>query len=105
MNIERNDLAHEFPQHKEKIHGLKMSNAHFSKLFDAYHALTNDVERLEGEGVPVADDTLEAQKKERAFSQRSTVCHDGQLIRQMKVGVSRLFYAHLRPVYAHKTPF
>ena len=63
MNIEHHDLAHEFPQHKDKIHGLKMSNAHFAKLFDAYHALTKDVERLEGEGVPVADETLATQKK------------------------------------------
>lgn len=63
MNIEHHDLAHEFPQHKDKIHGLKMSNAHFAKLFDAYHALTKDVERLEGEGVPVADETLAVQKK------------------------------------------
>jgi uncharacterized protein YdcH (DUF465 family) len=67
MNIEHHDLAHEFPQHKDKIHGLKMSNAHFAKLFDAYHALTKDVERLEGEGVPVADETLATQKKERAL--------------------------------------
>jgi uncharacterized protein YdcH (DUF465 family) len=44
-----------------------MSNAHFAKLFDAYHALTKDVERLEGEGVPVADETLATQKKERAL--------------------------------------
>jgi hypothetical protein len=67
MNIEHHDLAHEFPQHKDKIHGLKMSNAHFAKLFEAYQALTKDVERLEGEGVPVVDETLVTQKKERAM--------------------------------------
>jgi uncharacterized protein YdcH (DUF465 family) len=67
MNIEHHDLAHEFPQHKDKIHSLKIGNAHFAKLFDAYHALTKDVERIEGEGMPVADETLAAQKKERAL--------------------------------------
>lgn len=65
MNIEHHDLAHEFPEHREKIHSLKVGNAHFAKLFDAYHLVTKDVERLEGEGVPVSDATLEKQKKER----------------------------------------
>ncbi len=67
MNIEHHDLAHEFPEHKDKIHSLKIGNAHFAKLFDAYHALTKDVERLEGEGAPVADATLIEQKKQRAM--------------------------------------
>lgn len=67
MNIEHHDLAHEFPEHREKIHSLKMDNAHFLKLFDAYHAITKDVERIEGEGIPVSDATLAALKKERAL--------------------------------------
>ncbi|MDP1765691.1 MAG: DUF465 domain-containing protein [Methylotenera sp.] len=65
MGIEHHDLVHEFPEHREKIHALKMSNAHFSKLFDEYHVITKDVERLEGEGIPVSDEVLEKQKKER----------------------------------------
>jgi uncharacterized protein YdcH (DUF465 family) len=65
MNIEHHDLAHEFPEHREKIHNLKLGNAHFVKLFDAYHVVTKEVERLEGEGIPVSDETLEKQKKER----------------------------------------
>ena len=65
MNIEHHDLAHEFPEHREKIHSLKLGNAHFVKLFDAYHLVTKDVERLEGEGIPVSDTILENQKKER----------------------------------------
>ena len=65
MNIEHHDLAHEFPEHREKIHNLKLGNAHFNKLFDAYHALTKEVERLEGQGVPVSDVEFQKQKKER----------------------------------------
>jgi uncharacterized protein YdcH (DUF465 family) len=65
MNIEHHDLVHEFPEHREKIHTLKMESAHFAKLFDAYHVATKEVERLESEGVPVADETLATQKKER----------------------------------------
>jgi len=67
MNIEHHDLAHEFPEHRQKIHSLKIDNAHFFKLFEAYHAITKDVERLEGEGVPVSDATLAVLKKERAL--------------------------------------
>ncbi len=65
MNIEHHDLAHDFPEHREKIHNLKLQNAHFAKLFDEYHVVTKNVERLEGEGMPVSDETLEEQKKER----------------------------------------
>jgi uncharacterized protein len=67
MNIEHHDLVHEFPEHREKIHSLKMENAHFAKLFEAYHVVTKDVERLESEGIPVSDTVLENQKKERAL--------------------------------------
>lgn len=65
MNVEHHTLAHEFPEYHEKIHNLKLANAHFAKLFDAYHVLTREVERLEGENVPVSDETLENQKKHR----------------------------------------
>ena len=67
MNIEHHDLAHEFPEHRQKIHSLKIDNAHFFKLFEAYHTITKDVERLEGEGVPVSDAALAVLKKERAL--------------------------------------
>ena len=67
MNIEHHDLAHEFPEHREKIHTLKMGNAHFAKLFEAYHVVTKNVEHLEADGMPVSDVVLEGQKKERAL--------------------------------------
>lgn len=66
MNVEHHDLAGEFPEHREKIHTLKMENAHFAKLSDEYHVVSKEVERLENEGVPVADETIEEQKKKRA---------------------------------------
>jgi len=66
MSIEHHDLVHEFPEHKEKIHSLKMSNAHFAKLFDEYHVTTNGIEHLEKTGVPVSDIDFENQKKKRA---------------------------------------
>ena len=65
MQIEHHDLHHEFPEMRETILELKGCNAHFARLFDAYHSSTNRVEALEGQDVPVDDFTIEAMKKER----------------------------------------
>jgi uncharacterized protein YdcH (DUF465 family) len=65
MNVDHHDLAHEFAEHREKIHLLKMQNAHFAKLFDEYDAVTKEVERLEGERIPVGDEVFEDLKKQR----------------------------------------
>ena len=65
MQVEHHDLAHEFPEHKEAIHALKMANAHFAKLFDEYHGVTNEVEKLERADLPVNDVTIEDLKKKR----------------------------------------
>lgn len=65
MALEHHDLIHEFPEHREKIHTLKTTHAHFSKLFDEYHVATREVERLEGVGTPVSDAALETMKKNR----------------------------------------
>lgn len=66
MSIEHHDLVHELPEHREKIHSLKMNNAHFAKLFDEYHVTTKAVEQLESTGIPVSDIDFENQKKKRA---------------------------------------
>lgn len=65
MVVEHHDLAHEFPQYKERIHQLKIENHHFARLFDEYNALTKRIEALENNGVPVADETIEEMKKQR----------------------------------------
>lgn len=65
MTVDHHDLAHEFPQYKERIHQLKMDNAHFARLFDEYNDLTSKIEVLENNEVPVADETLEDCKKQR----------------------------------------
>jgi hypothetical protein len=65
MTAIHHDLVHEFPEYREQIHNLKLSNAHFAKLFDEYHVLNREVLRLEGEGVPVGDEPFEDLKKRR----------------------------------------
>ncbi len=62
---EKHDLIHELPEHKERIHELKTSNAHFAKLFDKYHDIDHQVKRIE-EGIETpSDDFTEELKKER----------------------------------------
>lgn len=65
MQVEHHDLHHELPEFADAIHTLKVGNAHFAKLFDTYHALTNKVENLEEQDVPVSDFAIEEMKKER----------------------------------------
>ena len=40
MINEHHDLIHEFPEHRERIHEMKMQDARFSRLFDEYHQVT-----------------------------------------------------------------
>ena len=65
MIIERHSLAKELPEYKDKIHDLKMSNNHFSRLFDEYHELDHEVIRIE-EGIEnTSDEYLDGLKKKR----------------------------------------
>ena len=65
MTAVHHDLAHELPEFRDQIHTLKLSNAHFAKLFDQYHVLNREVLRLEGEGIPLTDEAFETLKKQR----------------------------------------
>lgn len=59
------ELAAEFPELKDKIHELKMSDGHFQRLFDEYHEINREVHRVEAAGVNVADEHFEELKKKR----------------------------------------
>ena len=65
MAPDNHDLVHEIPEHREKIHALKISSHHFAKLYDEYSALDHKIRQLEGEGIPVADETFEEMKRQR----------------------------------------
>ena len=64
MSVEHHDLAHEFPQLKDRIHELKVGNHLFRRLFDDYHELTRRIENMENEVVP-ASTTVEEEHKVR----------------------------------------
>jgi uncharacterized protein YdcH (DUF465 family) len=65
MAPENHSLLNEFPEHREKIHAMKLASSHFARLFDEYNDVDRDVRRLEGESVPVADESFEELKKQR----------------------------------------
>lgn len=65
MSVEHHDLIHEFPELKERIHELKLSDVHFRRQFDAYHELTREVENMQNEVTPVATHTEEEAKLRR----------------------------------------
>ncbi len=59
------ELAEEFPEAAERIHALKVSDPHFARLADDYHALNREIHRAETDIAPVADHVLEDMKKRR----------------------------------------
>ena len=65
---EHHDLLHELPEFRDKIHELKLGNAHFAKLFDQYHEVDHEVRRIEqGVETPSDDYTEEVKKKRLAL--------------------------------------
>ncbi len=62
MSHVAHELAEEFPEFKQKIHDLKIGNAHFARLFDEYHDLNREVHRIEAAGVNVSDEEFESLK-------------------------------------------
>lgn len=65
MNIEKHDLHHEFPEFKDEIRTLKMTDKRFAKVFKEYHELDHEVIRIE-EGVEnTSDEYLDVLKKQR----------------------------------------
>ncbi|MFP5441433.1 MAG: YdcH family protein [Gammaproteobacteria bacterium] len=65
MSIDNHALSLEFPQLKERIHALKVSDHHFARMMDEYNDLDREVRRLEGLGSPKADETMEELKLKR----------------------------------------
>ena len=65
MDLLNHDLAHEFPEHVEKMRELKMSDAHFAKLFNEYDDDNHAIAKYELGGAVISDDALESMKKKR----------------------------------------
>lgn len=61
------DLHHDFPEFRELIIKLKVSDAHFHKLGEEYSKVTHEVEKLERDGNADSDAYLEELKKKRVL--------------------------------------
>ena len=59
MAVAHHDLIHELPELKVRI------DPHFRRLFDEYHELTCDIEKMENEVTPVTSQTEKSAKVRR----------------------------------------
>ena len=64
---EHHDLITEFPEYKDKIHELKMSNAEFAELYKQYQELDQEIYHIEEQFETPSDDYTEVQKKKRVM--------------------------------------
>lgn len=65
MSEGHHDLAHEFPELKDKIHELKMHDGHFSRLMHDYHDVSKELHLIEAGGETPSDVYVEDLKKKR----------------------------------------
>ncbi|MEQ9506635.1 MAG: DUF465 domain-containing protein [Hyphomonas sp.] len=59
MSHTPHSLAADFPESAERLHALKTSNAHFTRLFEEYHVVNRQIHRIETRVEPTCD-TVEA---------------------------------------------
>ena len=58
-------LVVDFPEHKEAIQALKLSNAHFKHLLDQYQTVDEEIVRIETDLEPASDARTEQLKHRR----------------------------------------
>ena len=59
------ELADEFPEHADRLHELKLSDAHFRNLSEEYHKVNREIHRIEVETEAASDEVWETLKKQR----------------------------------------
>lgn len=65
MDLLNHDLAHEFPEHLEKMRSLKVKDARFARLFTEYDEDNHAIARYELGAAVISDEALEDLKKKR----------------------------------------
>lgn len=56
--LDKHDLKHDFPEYQQKITELKVSDAHFRRLFDEYDELDHHIHKIETNAEPTTDEHL-----------------------------------------------
>lgn len=67
MPIENHSLAHEFPEHKERIHELKINDMYFHRLFNEYHDVDKEIHHFESGAQATFDEHLDKLKMHRLY--------------------------------------
>jgi uncharacterized protein YdcH (DUF465 family) len=67
MSVVHHDLVHEFPELKGRVHDLKLNDSLFRRLFEEYHTLTRNIEKMEDEVTPVSTQVEEEHKVRRVY--------------------------------------
>jgi uncharacterized protein YdcH (DUF465 family) len=62
---ESHDLFHEFPEYKDRIAELKAADPRFAGLYEEYHRVNDEVERIELQIETPSDMYTETLKKRR----------------------------------------
>ncbi|WP_333600794.1 YdcH family protein [Flavobacterium sp.] len=70
--MEKHDLLHEFPEYKEKIHELKISDSTFRKLFDDYHEIEHQIHRI-NMGSEIANDQFTHELKAKLLFMKDEI--------------------------------
>lgn len=65
MSHTPNELHEAFPEAAEKLHALKASDPHFSRLSDEYHDLNRAIHRAETDVEPTDDLHMAEMRKKR----------------------------------------
>ena len=65
MSHTPHELTDEFPDRGDRIHELRLNDAHFAKLSDEYHVINREIHRGETNVEPMNDVHLEDLKKKR----------------------------------------
>ncbi len=65
MHVEHHALINEFPEHRAKIHALKLADHHAVRYFHEYEDVDKQICRAEEDIEPMSDDALKALKIRR----------------------------------------
>jgi hypothetical protein len=65
MSHTPHELADEFPESAERLHALKISSAHFAKLFDEYHEVNRQIHRMESLVEPAGEAVEAVMRRKR----------------------------------------
>jgi uncharacterized protein YdcH (DUF465 family) len=72
MSHTPHELAEEFPQHVDRIHDLKLADAHFARLFESYHEVNRAIHRAETRVEPLSE-SAEADLRRRRLALKDEI--------------------------------